>query len=123
MWSLWLFVLLESRLITTLQVTSTAKQYSFADDAGKTGSTTEMKRYRDLLSTLGPDFGYFSNDKEWWIIAKPDKKESVKEVFKEADSMLLPLRHAAETCYATSPSAQNIGKLTIQEHCPTSRID
>ena len=57
-------MLLESRLITTLQVTSTAKQYSFADDAGKTGSTTEMKRYRDLLSTLGPDFGYFSNDKE-----------------------------------------------------------
>ena len=96
MWSLWLFVLLESRLIATLQVTSTAKQYSFADDAGKTGSTTEMKRYKDFLSTLGPDFGYFSNGKEWWIIAKPDKKESVKEVFKEADGMLLPLRHTQQ---------------------------
>ena len=36
-----------------------------------------------MLSTLGPDFGYFSNGKERWIIAKPNKWESVKEVFKE----------------------------------------
>ena len=35
-----------------------------------------------MLSTLGPDFGYFSNGKERWIIAKPHKKEYVKE-FKE----------------------------------------
>ena len=30
-------------LFTSLQVTSTAKQCSFADDASATGSTTEMK--------------------------------------------------------------------------------
>ena len=36
-----------------------------------------------MLSTLSPDFGYFSNGKERWIIAKPNKKDSVKEVFKE----------------------------------------
>ena len=36
-----------------------------------------------MLSTLGPDFGYFSNSKKRWIIAKPNKKDSVKEVFKE----------------------------------------
>ena len=36
-----------------------------------------------MLSTLGPDFGYFSNGKERWIIAKPNKKDSVKEIFKE----------------------------------------
>ena len=53
-----------------------------------------------MLSTLGPDFGY----KGWWIIARPDKKESVNEVFEDADGMLLPLRHAAEVHYATSPS-------------------
>ena len=33
--------------------------------------------------TLGPDFGYFPNDKKCWIIAKPVKEESVREVFKE----------------------------------------
>ena len=37
-----------------------------------------------MLSTLGPDFGYFSNGKERWIIAKSNKKKSVKEVFKES---------------------------------------
>ena len=36
-----------------------------------------------MLSTLGPDFGYFSNGKERWIIAEPNKKDSVKEIFKE----------------------------------------
>ena len=35
------------------------------------------------MSTLGPDFGYFSNGKERWIIAKLNKKDSVKEIFKE----------------------------------------
>ena len=38
-------------------MTSTAKQSSFADDAGKTGSITEMKRLWDMSCTLGPDFG------------------------------------------------------------------
>ena len=38
-----------------------------------------------MLGTLGKDFGYFPNDKKRWIIAKPDKKESVKEVFKKTD--------------------------------------
>ena len=63
-------------LITSLHETSTA------DDAGGTDSTTEMKRSLDTLSTLGPDFGYFSNGKKRWIIAKPNKKDSVKEVFR-----------------------------------------
>ena len=35
-----------------------------------------------MLSTLGPDFGYIPNSKKRWIIAKPHKKEYVKE-FKE----------------------------------------
>ena len=49
-------------LITSLQVVSTAKQCSFADDAGGIGSSTDIKRWRDTLSTLGPDFGFFPND-------------------------------------------------------------
>ena len=64
---------------------STAKQCWFANDAGGAGSTTEIKRWRNMLSTLGPDFGYFSNAKKCWIIAKRDKKESVKEIFKDTD--------------------------------------
>ena len=41
-----------------------------------------------MLSTLGPDFGYFPNNKKCWIIAKPDKKESAEEVFKETDIVI-----------------------------------
>ena len=37
----------------------------------------------DALSTLGPDFGYFPNDRKCWIIAKPAKEESVREAFKD----------------------------------------
>ena len=43
----------------------------------------EIRKWWDVLSTLGPDFGYFLNDKKCWIIAKPAKEESVREVFKE----------------------------------------
>ena len=64
---------------------STAKQCWFANDAGGAGSTTEIKRWWDMLSTLGPDFGYFLNAKKCWIIAKRDKKESVKEIFKDTE--------------------------------------
>ena len=72
-------------LIRSVQVVSTAKQYSFADDAGGTGSTAEIKRWWDILSTLSPDSGFFPNDKKCRIIAKPGEKESVREVFKITD--------------------------------------
>ena len=39
-------------LITSLQVVATAKQCWFANDVGGTGSTTEIKRERDMSSTL-----------------------------------------------------------------------
>lgn len=35
------------------------------------------------MNTLGPDFRYFPNNKKRRIIAKPNRKETVKEVFKE----------------------------------------
>ena len=47
------------------------------------------------------------------LLSQSRTKESVKQVFEEADGMLLPLRHATEACYATSPSAKNVGKLNF----------
>ena len=78
-----LYALSIQPLITSLQVASSVKQCWFADDASGAGSTTEIKKWWDLLSTLGPDFGYFPNDKKCWIIAEPAKEENVREVFKE----------------------------------------
>ena len=47
------------------------------------GLYNRIKKWWDVLSTIGPDFGYFPNDKKCWIIAKPAKEENVREVFKE----------------------------------------
>ena len=61
------------------------KQCWFADEASGAGSIMEIRTWRDALSTLGPDFVYFPNDrKSCWIIAKPAKEESVREAFKDA---------------------------------------
>ena len=61
-------------LITSLQAASSVKQCWFADDA---------RTWWDALSTHGPDFGYFPNDRKCWIIAKPAKEESVRKAFKD----------------------------------------
>ena len=59
------------------------KQCWFADDASGAGYTTEIKKRWDVLSTIGPDFEYFPNDKKCWIISKKAREESVREAFKE----------------------------------------
>ena len=69
--------------ITSLQAASSVKQCWFADDASGAGSIMEIRTWWDALSTLGPDFGYFPNDRKCWIIAKPAKEESVREAFKD----------------------------------------
>ena len=43
----------------------------------------EIWTWWDTLSTLGPDFGYFPNDRKCWINAKPAEEESVMEAFKD----------------------------------------
>ena len=62
---------------------SSVKQCWFADHASGAGSIVETRTWWDALSTLGPDFGYFPNDRKCWITAKSAKKESVWEAFKD----------------------------------------
>ena len=78
-----LYALSIQPLITSLQAASSVKQCWFADDASGAGSIMEIRTWWDALSTLGPDFGYFPNDRKCWIIAKPAKEESVREAFKD----------------------------------------
>ena len=78
-----LYALSIQPLITSLQAASSVKQCWFADDASGAGSIMEIRTWWDALSTLGPDIGYFSNDRKCWIIAKPAKEESVREAFKD----------------------------------------
>ena len=78
-----LYALSIQPLITSLQAASSVKQCWFADDASGAGSIMEIRTWWDALSTLGPDFGYFPNDRKCWIIAKPAKEESVRKAFKD----------------------------------------
>ena len=68
-------------LITALQQTSSTKQCWFADDASGAGPLGEIKKWWDTLTAIGPDFGYFPNAKKCWIIVKPEREESAKELF------------------------------------------
>ena len=68
-----LYALSIQPLITSLQAASSVKQCWFADDASGAGSIMEIRTWWDALSTLGPDFGYFPNDRKCRIIAKPAK--------------------------------------------------
>ena len=53
-----------------------------ADDTSGAGPVAEIKRWWDTLSAIGPDFGYYPNDKKCWVITKPDRENIVKEAFK-----------------------------------------
>ena len=59
-----LYALSIQPLITSLQAASSVKQCWFADDASGSGSITEIKTWWVVLSTLGPDFSYFPNDRK-----------------------------------------------------------
>ena len=68
-------------LITGLQLTSSAKQCWFADDATGAGSLVELKKWWDELNNLGPDLGYYPNANKCWLVIKPDKESDAKELF------------------------------------------
>ena len=69
--------------IPHLHLQSSRKQCWYADDASGTGSTTQLKKWWDTLTEIGPGYGYYPNDKKSWLVAKPDKEEEIaRETFK-----------------------------------------
>ena len=70
-------------LTTRLHIVSAAKQCWFADDATGSASFEDLKKWWDELLESGPTLGYFPNAKKCWLIAKPEREETAKEVFGE----------------------------------------
>ena len=68
-------------LITRLQVSSAAKQCWFADDATACGTLENVKIWWEELMASGPALGYYPNAKKCWLITKPEKEESAREIF------------------------------------------
>ena len=68
-------------LITQLHVLSAAKQCWFADDVTGSGSLQGVRKWLDELSESGPALGYFPNAKKCWLIIKPKREKTAREVF------------------------------------------
>ena len=68
-------------LISRLNLSSTARQCWFADDASASGSLEELKKWWDELVIDGPQLGYFPNAKKCWLITKPEKEDLAKAMF------------------------------------------
>ena len=69
-------------LITRLSTSSSAKQCWYAVDATGSGSLGDVKKWWDEPSTGGSALGYFPNAKKCWLIAKPEKEDAAREIFR-----------------------------------------
>ena len=68
-------------LITRLNLSSNAKQCSYADDVTGAGSLEELRKWWDELNEMGPSLGYFPNAKKCWLVIKPEREKAAREVF------------------------------------------
>ena len=69
-------------LITRLSTSSSAKQCWYAVDATGSGFLDDVKKWWDEPSTGGSALGYFPNAKKCWLIAKPEKEDAAREIFR-----------------------------------------
>jgi len=59
-------------------------QVWFADDASGAGSLQGLRQWWDVLSTLGPSFGYYPKPSKTCLVIHPQNEEAAKAVFREA---------------------------------------
>ena len=68
-------------LISHLNIESSAKQVWYADDASGAGKLDDIKTWWVRLNDMGPDLGYYPNEKKCWLIVKPGREQAAKDVF------------------------------------------
>ena len=57
------------------------RQIWYADDASAGGKLTNLKKWWDNLSRVGPSFGYFVNPQKTWLVTKDKFLSSASEMF------------------------------------------
>ena len=57
------------------------KQVWYADDATGAGTCSNLKRWWDCLTSIGPKYGYFPNSPKCHLVVKPEFEERVKSIF------------------------------------------
>ena len=82
-----LYAISVQQLISILQSSSETRQCCqmkicwFADDATRSGSLEDIKKWWNALLKHGPDLGYFPNTMKCWLITKPDKEGAARILF------------------------------------------
>ena len=61
------------------------KHVGYADDIAGAGKLMHLRQWWEEMQQLGPTFGYYPNAKKSWVIAKPDKVDLARELFKNTD--------------------------------------
>ena len=69
-------------LIKACQVSDLAGEVWFADDATGSGPLTALRTWWDKLVTLGPNFGYYPNGENTWLVVKEGLENAATEAFK-----------------------------------------
>ena len=58
-----------------------SKQVWFADDSSSAGKLVRIKKWWDILTTIGPSYGYFTNAIKAWILVKEGHISEAQSLF------------------------------------------
>ena len=58
-----------------------SKQVWYADNATAGGGISHLKAWWDKISTISPDYGYYSKASKTWLIIKETKLEEAESLF------------------------------------------
>ena len=68
--------------ITTARST---KHLAYADDISCVGKQRNILTWWNKLNAFGPKMGYFPKARRSWLIKKPEKYETAKDIFKDTN--------------------------------------
>ena len=64
------------------QLDHLAQQIWFTDDAG--GKLTQLRKWWDMIVSLGPSYGCFANPSKTWLIVKPEHLSNATRIFHDS---------------------------------------
>ena len=75
-------------LIGKLSEVDSVTQTWYADDASAGGNLSDLHAWWNLLSDIGPKFGYFPNASKTWLIVKEELLDQASEEFGDTNIQL-----------------------------------
>ena len=72
-------------LIAKLSEVDSVSQTWYADDASACGKLPDVYNWWNLLSDIGPGFGYFPNASKSWLVVKEEFLDQASEIFRDTN--------------------------------------